>query len=214
MKPFKSMPWDTLSLIGTRSIAKWRYCHCEFYPIFLKTQKQWVLIWSLSFPDRHLRDIWLEKMSQLFFLSAGTHSASFGDWLGEGFLTGRLVGAAGHGNISWIPILLPFLPDRLPLLTTCIALVQQTSHRSPCHFTQTAEDMEVWDRQGFRGRGNGHRSSHSSAHSPVCIEPFISLLGSVLGWKGAEGTLCYWCRWQGAVKRLNRDLSGTSRQGQ
>lgn len=45
-------------------------------------------------------------------------------------------------------------------------------------------------------RGSGHTSS-PQLHSTVCIEPFISLLGSVPGLKGSyRSSLCYWCQCQ------------------
>lgn len=108
-------------------------------------------------------------------------------------------------SLSSCPLCPPFC-HYWPLVRSWVS---ESSLRRPAQFTQRVEDTEVWDRHGFRERGNGHKSSHSSTHSPVCIAPFISLLGSVLGWKEAKGTLCYWCLWQGAVKRQNRDLSST-----
>lgn len=65
--------------------------------------------------------------------------------------------------------------------------------KQPLHPQHTERETQ---RERVRERGGGHTSS-PKLHSTVCIEPFISLLGSVPELKGSyRSSLCYWCQCQ------------------
>lgn len=70
------------------------------------------------------------------------------------------------------------------------------------HFSGGPQDQRGLKKEFHpeKERTSGHTSS-PQLNSTVCIEPFISLLGSVLRLKGNYRTpLCYWCQCQKVCK--------------
>lgn len=88
------------------------------------------------------------------------------------------------------------------LIRSAENLQQISDLRSEIRSETLTQAFHPWHTE--KERGSGHTSS-PQLNSTVCIESFISLLGSVLWLKGSyRSSLCYWCQCQRISKDAER----------